>query len=288
MQNKRIDEAIFSGSGQWEIEEQFAHEQMAWYAHQLELIEQGVPYAELQLSKRREQSLASIFTNQNGYQLIKGATNDLSNTEVPKGSFAHLKLSGVMMAEDGLSSRGIQHMADNIAQAESNPNIQGGIIEANTGGGQAIAGTILSNALKEANKPWVVYYHQLASAGVKGTLPARAIYASGEEAQIGSIGTMVSLNKRMLEFYRNNQEDIYAEASSRKNREYREYQKGNRGPLLQRLNQSNEFFINAVKQHRQINGTQEQRDRVFSGEMFFAPEAQEVGLPTALLHSTKP
>lgn len=277
MPNKRIDGNIFS-SQKWEIEEQFAHEQLQWYAHQLELLAQGVAFEELELQKRRQESLATVFVVDNGYQAIKGATHDLSSQDIPAGSFAHLKLSGVMRMEDGLSSRGIQHMANNIGQAEANPNIRGGIIEANTGGGQAMAGTVLKNALQEAKKPWIVYYHQLASAGVKGTLPARALYGSGEEAQIGSIGSMVSINKRVLNYYQNNVDDIYADQSGNKNREFREYLMGNRGPIIEKLNRSNEFFIQAVKKYRNINGTEEQRERVFSGAMLFSDEAKEVGL----------
>lgn len=275
--NRKIDFEILSG--QWEIEQQFKNEQLEWYLHQLDMLNSGVPFADLELSKQREASLATVFKLHSGnYQSVISATHDLGSEQIPQGSFAHLKLNGVMRANDGLSSRGIQHMANNIAQAERNPNIEGGIIEANTGGGESIAGTILMNALKEAKKPWTVYYHTLASAGIKGTLPAKAIYASGKEARAGSIGTMMTVNKKMMQLFAENEEDIYADQAKWKNDEFRAYIRGDKGPITKVLTHSNEYFIEAVKEHRHINGTKEQRERVFGGAMLFAPEAQEVGL----------
>ncbi|MBK9258168.1 MAG: hypothetical protein IPM42_22235 [Saprospiraceae bacterium] len=45
-----------------------------------------------------------------------------------------------------------------------NPNIEGAILEVNSGGGEAMAGQIMFNAIRDFKKPVVAYVHNAGSA----------------------------------------------------------------------------------------------------------------------------
>lgn len=262
--------------GQFEIELNFAAEQLANYLHELEVLEAGASYSDLGISARRAASRPGVISFESATPRLIEDPEMLSAEELtPAGSFAHLHLNGVMRANDGMSSRGILSLTRDIILANQNDNIRGILIEAHTGGGEASAGDMLRAAIEGSEKPVVVYAHLLASAGIRGTLPAAEIIASGEGAQFGSIGTYVSLQKNFREWYARNFEDVYADKSTNKNKEFRAYLAGNLEPLKLSVNRTNEYFLKEVRKYRMLTGDVE---KTLSGEMFFAREAKKAGL----------
>lgn len=230
--------------GLYEIEEQWGWSQLVELTNEMFLLRTGVPYAELGISKRREESMPAVISSTGDRARVLYNPALLQDVEqTPPGSFALLKLNGVMRSGDGISSKGVSSLIRDLNAAYDNPNIDGILIEANTGGGESLAGTMLQSAIEESPKPVVVYAHMLASAGVRGTLAADEIIASGTGAQIGSIGTYITLDKDFARYYTRWYEDLYADKSSNKNRDFREYLKGNMDPLRQSINRSNDNFF---------------------------------------------
>lgn len=279
--NKQID--AFIATGRFEIDEQWGMEQFAEYHNELALLRAGAPYSELGIGKRREASRPSIIVmgadgqprrlgeipnTQLSYQL-----NDPANT--PPGSFAHLRLQGVMRSQDGASSQGINTLIDNLHAAFQNENIAGILLEVNTGGGESLAGSMLQSVLAGSPKAVVVWAHFMASAGVRATAPVDEIVASSDAAQVGSIGTYITLDKRFSSWYASNYEDLYADKSVNKNTDFREYMKGNKGPLQEYINKSNNHFLAEVEKYRPLKRNVE---HTLSGAMFDAREARSRGL----------
>lgn len=277
-QNRYIETLI--ATGEWEIEPKWGLEQLTRYLQELELLESGSTITEI-FQQMREAQQARILDPASLQQVLVGSDALLSPTQITPGSIAHLRLNSVVRMEDGWSSQGIRSLTNDLRAADNNPNIEGILLEVNSGGGQAIAGTTLQNTMEEISTPVVAFYQLAASAALKGILPADMIIAAGQEARIGSIGTMVSVNKRLVQFFQENEEDIYASKSNKKNQELREYLQGNRGPIIERLDRANEFFHQAVLAHRTIpEGDQEE---VLSGAMFDSEQGIEYGLTDSIM-----
>lgn len=273
--NHKIDHVILSA--QWEIDRLYGLQMLAGYFADLAMLEtDGVTFADLGYSEQRASLQPSIVG------LESSSRASLSSPDVPLGSIAHLRLSGVMRLENGFSSRGIRQLSEDIAAADANPRIHGIIIEVNSGGGESIAGTELQNSLRDVQErgqtKTAAYVQLMASAALRGLLPVDYIQASSKSAFVGSIGTYTTVNRKLLNIIRDNYQDIYARQATLKNNEYRELLAGNAGPLIDRLTQQNQIFIDEVLESRVIRGSSEDLQRVTAGALFPGSEALRVGL----------
>jgi ClpP class serine protease len=189
----------FLDGGPHPIERRFAENLLSKFLAEMDAAQGGEDLVATLLKEKRHANRPTLI-----YQDDDGSfqTDELSTVNSRQGQIALLQLSGAMMQDDFLSTKGMRSFADDIRKADQNPNIAGIIIEANTGGGELLAGQTLRNTIKDASKPVLVYAHYLASAGVWGTLFADHIMAGGKGSEIGSIGVYVSLNKGFLQAYK--------------------------------------------------------------------------------------
>lgn len=194
------------------------------------------------------------------------------------GTVAVIPLEGVMRMEDGLCSYGIKTISNKIREASADHTISAIVIDANTGGGESIAGQELRNAIAESNKPVIFYAHFLASAGVMAALEADEIYAAGNQTEVGSVGVKATVDNEMVEWYSQTFTDYYAETSENKSEEFRALQQGDPSKLIAALNKSDALFMADVKKFRQLKGDADTIKETLSGRMFFAGEAQKRGL----------
>jgi ClpP class serine protease len=272
--NRDIENFVLSG--QFEMDEMWGWDQLAQYMNDLYALSVGTPYQELGISSRRASSLPSLIVqSSSGLRFVRDANIIHRPEETPAGSFAHLRLQGVMRSQDGISSRGVGSLLSDIQAAYQNENIEGILLEVNSGGGESLSGTMLQGALADAPKPVVVYAHMMASAALRATLPVDEIVASGEGAQAGSIGTFITLDRSFAEWYKTWYEDIYADKSTNKNREFRDFLEGNRDTLRKSINRSNQVFLDEVQAYRTLRRDVE---HTLSGAMFNAREAKSRGL----------
>lgn len=272
--NRNIDEFILSGH--FEIEEEWGFNQLIEYLNELALLRAGAPYSELGIGRRREASRPSLIVmGADGPRMVRDHVKLSKHEETPPGSIAHLHLNGVMRSEDGASSVGVQSLIDAFHDSYANPNIEGILLEAATGGGESMAGSKIQAVIAESPKAVVVYAHMLASAGIRATVPADEIIGSSNAAQFGSIGSYITFSKDFARLYNQWYEDMYADKSVNKNADFREFLKGNLQPLKDNLNRSNQHFLNEVQQYRQLKGD---IDHTLSGAMFDAKAARSRGL----------
>lgn len=273
---RNADIESFLLGGQFEIEESWAFEQLAEYLNDLQLLRAGMKYEDLGIASRRHSARpALVFVSEDGRSIVSQNDNLRDHATTPAGSFAHLRLQGVMRSSDGASSRGIDSLVNDFHAANANPNIEGILLEVNSGGGESLAGTKLQSVISGSPKPMVAWVHLMASAALRGTLPADEIIGSSEASQVGSIGTYITLSKDFSRVYNAYYDDVYADKSTQKNTDFREYLKGNLEPLRKAINKSNDFFVNEVQSFRQLKGNIED---TLSGPMFHAKEAKQRGL----------
>jgi len=268
LSNRQIDTLI--AFGEWEMEQIFGLSALSQYLQDLEMmsLQHGM---KPDYAAQRNALLSSIW-NEN--QRILSGHSVLSNN-VPRGSIAHVQMKGVMRVRDGLSSRGANSIAQDLIEADKNPNIIATILDTDSGGGEAMAGTIIQNTIKELEKPVVVFGNTIASAALKAVLPANRIFIAGQEAKVGSVGTMMTINKNFVRWFQENMEDLYAEDSPKKNLEFREYLKGNKGPMVEMLTDTNQFFKQAVLEFRNIKSD---KDLILGGKVFNGQQALDNGL----------
>jgi len=277
MANEKINNLILSG--EWEIEPFYGLQYVAAYMHDLNILESGGSFSDLRYSERRKELAPRIISPAEAGSLSEP---EQEQEYIAMGSIMHLRLSGAMRLEGGLSAPGVRSLVQDIQRADRADNISGILLEVNSAGGEVTAGTELQNALEDVraagNTPVVVYTQMLASAALRGTLPANFVMAAGKSAQIGSIGTFASVNSELLRYIRDNYTDYYAEQSSEKNLEYRELQRGNAAPLVKALSRSAGEFISEVMDAKKLRGTELQKASVVAGALFGATEALEIGL----------
>ena len=252
---------VFLHLGQnWHIETRAALAALADYANDLKALESGAKWADLGLSQRREASKSSF---------------EKSGTS---GRVAVIHLTGVMRLQDGLCSDGIQTLAANLRSASQDPTVSAIFVEANTGGGESLAGQEFMNAVAESSKPVVFYAHFLASAGVMASLKADAVFAAGAQTEIGSIGVRATVDNEMMAWYNQTFTDYYADTSENKNEEARSLQQGDASKLIETLNRADDLFMSEVRATRKLKGGKAMEAETLSGRMFFAADAERRGL----------
>lgn len=206
---------------------------------------------------------------------------------VNAGSIAHLVLSGAMMLNDGLCSRGIRSLNADLMAADANPNISGIVLEIDSGGGQTTAGTELQNAIKDitdrGQTQVVVYAQTLASAALRAAVAADYIIVASDTADVGSVGTMMQVNAKMLKEARESLLTIYARQSKMKNGPIRALFEGDEEPLIDYVSERAQGFIDSIERLRPgMRRDQQQVERLQSGDLFTGAEAAQIGLVDAV------
>jgi ClpP class serine protease len=279
LSNQNIDSLILSGD-RWAIDSRYALQYIHRYLADLNAREAGANLSDLGIKQRKRAMLPDIAVPKGDYQFseLKSNSDDfdaLTDSDIPKGSFAVLKLFGAMRADGDWCSYGMRDMADWIDMCSQNDRISGLLIKANTGGGEVLAGQILRNALAECPKPVVVHFDTLASAGCDGCFPATEWIASGNVSQVGSIGVFSSMNKKVIKWYQKNIEDIYSTKSTKKNKALRALLAGDSSLLVSEIDEAADIFHNSLKQYRpQAHGNEDVRE----GDIFYAEKGKVVGL----------
>jgi len=197
---------------------------------------------------------------------------------VKKGSIGVITMSGVMTASGGWCNKGAEQIANEFRMLYRDKNIAGILFKVNSGGGESAAGDIIFNVISDRNKPVLTYTNFLGSAAVKGTLPSDEIMAASTSTEIGSIGTLISINKKYVEKAKEQDLDLYSELSPDKNQGWRELKNGNNQPLIDRATAIDGEFMKKVSKHRTLKGDKATRDKTLSGGLFIAKDAKKRGL----------
>ena len=278
--NRDIDNFLLT-SEFLEIESMFGYNALNRYLEELMFLENGGKYKDLGIGQRRKEAAMSFLVPTDGAYSTVGRY-DIQDGMVPKGSIAMLNLSGVMRTQSGLSSQGADSFVNDLREAYANPNVSGVIINTFSGGGESSAGNMIKNAIQERNKPVVGLATMAASAAYRALSGADEIIAAGEQSEFGSIGTMISIDNKMLEKLRGRITDIYGEDAPNKNGEYRAAMEGDLSKLQERVTKLTKSFHDEIKRDRPLRGGDDMIKDTLSGSMFDANEAQKRGLIDAV------
>ncbi len=220
--------------------------------------------------------LKHVVTENYAFMDNAGNWQTVSNNPEKSKSIAIMQLSGPMQIEDGWCTEGVQTFSNRLKANYANKDVKAVVVEGNTGGGESLAGQLLKSTVKDRNKPVIFLSHFLASAGVNASLTADARFAIGKQTQVGSIGSYISLNKKRLEEYKANYEEIYAKTSPDKNLSWRQYLSGNIDLLVEEATNSANMFRDEVSQYLTLN--ESLKESTLAGGMFYAEDAQNRGL----------
>lgn len=247
------------------------------FLEDLKMRESGFTYEQMGYMERKEASRPHLIL-ESDMVLSPGDWNIRDQAGTPEGSIALLKLEGVMRSQSGLCTEGVDSLIRDLRSTYNNKNIAGVILETDSGGGESGAGTKLKSALGERNKPVVTFAHLAASAAYRAASGTDEIIASSESAEFGSIGTMISLNKFMLAYYKDNQLDFYGKTAPKKNHEFRQAGEDKFDALQKLVDDKTESFQADIRKSRALRGDEAKITETLNGSVFEAQDAKRRGL----------
>jgi signal peptide peptidase SppA len=255
-------------NGVWMIEESFA-------ANYLPIVADFILNpATMQREKVSEQCL-SIYSGWKSH----GQINDLK--DAPENSIAVLNISGAITKHDQYSGPdGMLSKAEILEHCYSNENIIGVVLKIDSGGGEGMAMRLMMETIGERNKPVIAFIDDYACSAAYGIASAcDHIVANSVMARVGSIGCYFTIAdyEKYYEQRGIKLTDIYATASTDKNKEYLEAVKGNLEPLRKVADKFNENFLASIEKNREGKLTTG-RDVWGTGKVWFAAGALKNGL----------
>jgi protease IV len=264
MNVSRLLNAIFRNT--WAIEPRNAIAQSSLVA---QILENKFP-AEI----KRESNLSVFAESGQKYSLFDDA---------PKGSIAIIPIKGTMLKDDTWCSYGMETMGGLLREAADHPNIEGAILDIDSGGGSVDAVAPLVSAIRYSQDngfPVVAFADLAASAAYWVASEADMIIASNDiSAEFGSIGVMVSFAdmKPMYEAQGIKFHTVYAPESTHKNLAFENALKGDYQLLQDEvLSPVAKAFQKTVKTNRpDINTSIE---GILNGKMFYAKDALKNGM----------
>lgn len=214
----------------------------------------------------------------NGYD-SNSAIKDIK--DAPQGSLAVINISGAITKHDqDCGPDGMLSKAEVLRAAFKSQNIEGVILNIDSGGGEGLAMRLFTEAIAEKNKPVVAFINDFACSAAYGIASAcDHIVANSELATVGSIGTYMTIAD-YSDYYQKQGiklTDVYASASTDKNKEYIEALKGNLEPVRNIANTFNEAFLSQIEYNRKDKLTAD-RSVWGTGKTWFAKEALSIGL----------
>lgn len=188
---------------------------------------------------------------------------------------AQVNLKGTMISEGGICTYGIDRTCNEIAAADSNPNVMGVILNTHSGGGEVVAAQRLSNAIQMANKPVVQFVDGMAASGAYWVgAVCDEIVMGGKTTEVGSIGVVIQMDKEILTYLRENLVSIFSDGSEGKQDVFRAILDGDFDFVRRKsLNPLRKEFVKLVK-----GGRASVTEEALTGTMFYAQQAIKAGL----------
>lgn len=255
-------------NGVWMIEPSFAHNFLPYITNFL-------TNPQAVLSERQPEQFLSVYNGSDSYYAIR----DIK--DAPRDSLAVISIAGAITKYDqDCGPDGLASKADVLRAAFAAENIKGVVIRIDSGGGEGMAMRLFTEAIAEKNKPVVAFIDDMACSAAYGIASAcDHVVANSPLARIGSIGTYMTIAD-YDEYYKKQGiklTDVYATASSDKNKDYLEALKGNLEPVRNIANAFNDSFLELIESNRGDKLSAE-RSTWGTGKVWFADEALSLGL----------
>lgn len=256
-------EHLIIPQGRIAIDLSYGRKILSDYLFEVDQMNAGVPFAELGISERRAATMPKVIEVQN------------DKKDFVKDKIAIINISGMIRAEDGMSSYGTRTIGEKLI--ESKKNVIGAILKINSGGGYMDGAEAMISAMREFGKPIVTITGNAGSAAYMIAAESKMIFAETEFSQVGSIGVYIDLNKQFKEFFKNNIETAYSETSQNKNKAFRNYiENDDLSGFITMATEADSYFMNHVTTKRKLNPNS--KEESLSGGMFYAKDAKSRGL----------
>lgn len=257
--------------GKWLIDSGFANGALPI----LKQILDGTPIPPHAFGKERNPKIAST----NGWRVgIVGQNGSAwldSFAEAPPNSTAHVKISGPVMRQDGLCSKGMESIGKIIQSADNSPNISAIVLEVSSPGGTVDGTETLANIIKNCSTKTYAFSHFAASAAYWLVSACDEIWASSRTAEFGSIGVMLSFVDwtKAMEAEGATFHELYSSLSSDKNGAFNKALKGDYEELIKEgLDPIAEIFRQEMRDNRGLDNAQ------MTGKVYMAETALEHGM----------
>lgn len=202
-------------------------------------------------------------------------------SKIPKDSIAVINIVGPVLKYDAFCGpTGSVTTGSLVLKAAENPNVKSILFLIDTPGGQVAYTPELAAIIKSVSKPTIGLVSDLmASAGMWLGSAMDEIYAENNMAEIGSIGVYCAFIDQKGKFEKEGSKiyEIYAPQSTEKNKDYRDALAGKPELMESKLAFIADQFIQTVKDNRGDRLNLKAGDP-FKGAMFYASEAQAIGL----------
>lgn len=223
-------------------------------------------------------------------------TNDISSVTADKEFVFYHPMSGMILAypsyyydwgygwREMFSTSGF---LNNLKAADAMPNVLAHFLHVNSGGGIAWLIDVAAAVMRECKKPIYAFVEcQCCSAAYYLAANATVIKAFTQNDTIGSIGTMVS-GINLSGYYEQlgiKQIEAYATRSDLKNKKLNDLLDGKPEEFIKtRLDPLQQQFETSVRTARQQLADLPDDHPALRGQIYFASEAQEIGLVDGIL-----
>lgn len=279
-------EAFLMSTGELEIEQMFALRSYLNYLQEIELLRAGSSLRDLGITQRYQSAVPSFLQGVDaatGYYTTATPT-DLQYEKygydtVKPDSILLLRLKGVMRADSMSSTPGMDVLVDSLRMAYGSKNIAGVVIESTSGGGESMAGTVFKGAIKERNKPVIGYAHMAGSAAYRALSGADEIVGAEHGCSCGSIGTMVTFDKKLLAEIKENLLTLQGATAPEKNAEWNKLLTGDFSGVQSYVDEKTlEFQREVIKDRNLASNTRFDAKETVNGKMWDGADAKKRGL----------
>ena len=239
-------------------------------------LQAGEDYSEA----RRLSHLVSFASLNDGAYEISEQGFAVPPEEAPANSIAIINITDIITKYDqACGPAGMVTKVDILERCYQNQNIKAIILKIESPGGEVMAAMLMQNKIREKNKPVVAFIDDVgASAGYYIASPCDSVIANSNLAQVGSIGTYVTITDftEQLKMEGIKLIEVYADASVDKNKDYHDALKGDLSGIKEKVNKFNDQFLADIKTNRAgLLGKDKEWN---TGKIFFADEALSIGL----------
>jgi len=222
-----------------------------------------------------------LLTPVNGTYKISEYGERAKPENAPENSIAVIEVTDVITKYDQeCGPAGMATKSNLLKRCYQNNNIKSIVLKIDSGGGEGYAMMLLNETIQQKNKPVYAFVDDFAASAAYGIASAcDKIFCNSAMAMVGSIGTYSTIVDFKGYYEKNGIKlhEIYASASTDKNKDFIEALNGNYEPLRSRINQFNDNFLSLVTKGRGENLKSD--NKVWgTGKLYNAKEALKIGL----------
>lgn len=233
---------------------------------------------EVELNKRNSIQFATF---PNDVLSVSSNSTGITPENAPQSSIAIINIANAITKQDQeCGPAGMKTKSDLLKRCYANDNINSVVLVIDSGGGQGMAMRLMAETISQKNKPVGAFIDDNCCSAAYGIASGcDFIVANSNQAQIGSIGTYITIADYTEKFKQMgvNLIEIYASASTDKNKEFFDAIQGNPEPIRAIANQFNEHFLSLIESNR-TDKLKADRTVWGTGKVYFAEKALELGL----------